>query len=152
MAGEIPKVGRVVFMALSPSQQKIVHDFQSLEDEFDKYTYLTHLGNQLGLPPASLKCDAFLVSGCQSETWVQVLCDEDGLALAAYSDTLIVRGLLYILRESVKGVSPDSFSGEGCMQAFEQAGLLALLTASRRSGLQSILDTVAREAAAFAFR
>ncbi len=127
----------------SQAQQKMLDDFASLEDEFDKYTYLTHLGNQLGLPPEGLCCEDNLVTGCQSETWVRLGLAPEGLNLEAYSDTLIVRGLLYILREGVNGQAPAAFSKDALLQVYEQAGLLPLLTASRRSGLSSILDRVA---------
>ena len=130
---------------MNATQQEFLDDFSSLQDEFERYTYLTYLGNQLGLPDPSLKTDKLMVKGCQSETWVRLSCSHGRLSLEAYSDALVVRGLLFILRESMQGMCLSDFSKNEFLLLYEQAGLSSLLAESRRSGLSSILDMVDKQ-------
>lgn len=133
-------------MSLNIAQREIIAELKSLEDEFDRFTYLTLMGNKLGLPHDSLRCDAHMVKGCQSETWVRVSLDHKHcVVFEGYSDTLIVRGLLYLLKVGIEGAAPLAFNLEECYAFYEEAGLLSLLTESRRNGLRSILTVISQE-------
>lgn len=126
-------------------QNEVLALFADAADELDRYTVLIAMGGMLEQPDASFMTDSRLVKGCQSQVWLELTRSGGTLELTSYSDTLIVRGLLYILRECINGVSPEEFlSGE--LFVFERAGVAELLSPSRRSGLSSIISEIRRQA------
>lgn len=133
-------------MTFNETQTRFIKDFASLEDEFDRYSYLTYLGSLLGKPKSEELCiKQNLVKGCQSETWIKVHVQKGYLVLDAYSDTLIVRGLLYILRECMAEMQIQDYSISAFEELYQKTSLTSFLTASRREGLKSILKTIQKQ-------
>ena len=44
-------------MSFTKQQRRLIQEFSSLEDEFDRFTYLTLMGMKLELPQEGLCCD-----------------------------------------------------------------------------------------------
>lgn len=126
-------------------QNEVLALFADAYDDLDRYTVLIALGGMLEQPDASFMTDDRLVKGCQSQVWLSLTRSGGVLELTSYSDTLIVRGLLYILRKCINGVSADEFLSEELF-VFERAGVSGLLSPARRSGLSSIIDEIRRQA------
>lgn len=125
-------------MNFAERQKKITEDFSMMFDDLDRFTYLAALGGKLPKNDSALLDEQNLIAGCQSEVWMTVSISGGIVELHAYSDTMLIRGLLYILGECVNGLHVS----EICMQeltVFEDAGLVALLSETRQSGLKSIL-------------
>lgn len=120
--------------------------FSGMADELDRYSYLTALGGMLDMPEEGFMTEDRLVKGCQSQVWLELAydCDEK-LRLTAYSDTLIVRGLLYILRECINGADRTELLN-GDLFVFDKAGISELLSPTRRGGLSSIIGEIRRRA------
>lgn len=73
-------------------------EFSSLPDGFARYCYLVELSALLPEGSAALRQPEHRYEGCQSLVWLRVW-REDGLCrLEADSDTLILRGILYLYR------------------------------------------------------
>ncbi|MBO4831879.1 MAG: SufE family protein [Oscillospiraceae bacterium] len=126
-------------------QNEVLALFADAYDDLDRYTVLIALGGMLEQPDVSFMTDDRLVKGCQSQVWLDLARSDGTLELTAYSDTLIVRGLLYILRECINGATAGEFlSGE--LFVFERAGVSDLLSPTRRSGLSSIISEIRRQA------
>ncbi len=77
-------------------------EFASLPDGFARYTYLAELSALLS-PPGELRRDALRYTGCQSQVWLSVQEEAGCCRLEADSDTLIIRGFLYLLRDLLDG-------------------------------------------------
>ncbi|GAG51843.1 unnamed protein product, partial [marine sediment metagenome] len=59
-------------------QDEIIEDFSFLDDWLEKYTYLIELGNDLEPLDPQYKTDQYLIKGCQSQVWFNMLY-EDGV-------------------------------------------------------------------------
>lgn len=129
-------------------QRETADLFAGMNDELDRYSYLTALGGMLEVPDKSFMTEDRLVKGCQSQVWLDITYDCDRkLCLTAYSDTLIVRGLLFILRECINGTDRTDFLS-GDIFVFDKAGISELLSPTRRGGLSSIVGEARCRAAA----
>jgi len=129
-------------------QSDVAGLFAGMDDELDRYSYLTALGGMLEAPERSFMTDDRLVKGCQSRVWLDVALDNEGsLRLTAYSDTLIVRGLLFILRECVNGTDRAELLSADIF-VFDRAGISGLLSPTRRGGLAGIIGEIRRRASA----
>lgn len=126
---------------IEAKQNEILELFADMEDELDKYTYLTALGGHLKHEDPDLMIDSNLVKGCQSQVWLRVALKDGKIDLYSYSNTLLVRGLLYILEYCANEETPEDWLSSK-IWIYEKSGLSDLLSASRRSGLGSILETV----------
>lgn len=79
-------------------------ELDSFDDEFAKYSFLVELSAYVSPRQEDLMQDAYLQRGCQSKVWLRCACDEGVFCMRATSDTLIIRGVLYILQELYNGV------------------------------------------------
>ena len=125
---------------IEEKQNEILELFADMEDELDMYTYLTALGGQLKHEDPELMIDSNLVKGCQSQVWLSVSLNDGKIRLYSYSNTLLVRGLLYILEYCANGETKEDWLSAD-IWIYRKSGLSDLLSASRRSGLGSILET-----------
>lgn len=120
-------------------QGRLVGDFLDLGDELAQYSYLIELSARLPEAPESFKIDERLVEGCQSSVWLDVSCDDAGiLHLQADSDTILVRGLLYVLTVLFDGRSADE-AADFTFTLLDDTSLRSLFSQSRRDGVQRIV-------------
>ena len=125
-------------ICIKEKQKEMLALFEGLEDELDRYSFLTALGGRLPDIPEELKNDEHLVKGCQSRVWLDAGTEKGTVYMRSYSDTLIVRGLLFILQNCIEGSAVEEFAS--CTwEIFDEAGLSELLTEDRQNGLKSII-------------
>jgi cysteine desulfuration protein SufE len=118
---------------------QILSDFQSLESWEEKYEYIIGLARKLEPYSDELKKPEFLIRGCQSRTWLHPQrLENNAVHWLAYSDSLFVRGLIYILLldfqdrslEELQTIQPTT------LQTLE---LEKYITAGRRNGLGEMI-------------
>ncbi|WP_422777174.1 SufE family protein [Pseudomonas mediterranea] len=94
------------------------------------------------LPPLSEtdKCDANLVSGCESQVWLVGRLQDGHWQFAASSDARLIRGLVALLLARVNGLSAEALKQVDLPEWFNQLGLSRQLSPSRSNGLNAVLQ------------
>lgn len=128
-------------MALAEVQMQMIETINALGDCFDQYNYL--IVSAQNLPPMSdrHKNDRTLVHGCQSKVWIYTAVRDGRLWLEGDSDTLILRGVLALLRQLFHG-KPMEEVRQLEVTLFQKTELAATFTSDRNTGLQSILRRI----------
>ena len=128
-------------------QGRIVEDFQEMGDGFDQYAYLIELSVQLPGLPEERKTAEKLVKGCQSHVWLDMRSEVGMFRFDGDSDTLILKGVLYLLRDVFDG-QPLKEVAEGRVWFFEKTEIMATFDADRQKGIGYIIRAMQSFAAA----
>lgn len=125
-------------VSFSQQQEMLVDAINEMGDVLSQYTYLVEIS--AGFPAMAdwEKERASLVDRCQSQVWISCVVDDDGAVwFHADSDTLIVRGVLYLMMQLVNG--RQALEMEGCNFDFvEKTELADAFSDERLSGFSSI--------------
>lgn len=119
----------------------MIQSINAMGDCFDQYSYLIVKAQQLPAMPEEHKTQEALVPGCQSQVWLYVWTEKGNVHLMADSDTLILRGVLQILRELFDGESVAEVSTLQ-VRLFQETELAATFTSDRNTGVQTILRRI----------
>lgn len=84
--------------------QQLQAEFSEFEDGFERYAYLVELAALLPPYPEDQRTPAHLVQGCQSQVWLAPYTRDGKFYFDADSDTLIIKGVLLILRDLLHGI------------------------------------------------
>ncbi|MCL6700391.1 SufE family protein [Pseudomonas sp. T1.Ur] len=85
------------------------------------------------------KCDANLVSGCESQVWLVGQLQDGHWQFSASSDARLIRGLVALLLARVNGLSAEELRQVDLPDWFNQLGLSRQLSPSRSNGLNAVL-------------
>jgi len=133
-------------VGLSPKSattiDEIRESFAFFDDWEDRYKFIIDLGR--GLPPmaTSLKIDANIVRGCQSQVWIDHRLDEGRLYFTIDSDALIVRGLIAIVLAAFEGRTPSEILAYDIDGLFRDLDLLRHLSPTRGNGLAALVKRI----------
>ncbi len=127
--------------SIDKQQDDIVRRFQSIGDPLSQYEYLIEFASKLEPMDENSKTDENLVKGCQSKAWLSLENRDGFLRMQAASDTLIIRGVLYLLREVLDG-KPLQDVAAATIYFPEKADIVATFSSSRRSGVKSLIATI----------
>ncbi|TVQ89246.1 MAG: SufE family protein [Deltaproteobacteria bacterium] len=119
--------------------QELIETFELLDDWEDRYAYLIELGRKLPPFDPADQIEANRVRGCVSRVWLTHERRDGRLYFKADSDAFIVKGLVAILVGLYSGRTPEQIRQVPIEQLFEQLGLSAHLTPSRRNGFFSMV-------------
>ena len=120
----------------------IVDTLGFFDDWEERYRYIIDLGKQLPVMAASLRTDDRLISGCQSQVWIDHRIQDDLIFFDVDSDAHIVRGLLGVIMSAYNGKLPQdiiSFDIEGY---FNQLDLVKHLSPTRGNGLRAMVARI----------
>lgn len=121
--------------------EEIRNELSSLDDAFLQYSFLVELSSYVSPHQPELMTDAHLHHGCQSRVWTE-FCIKDGqFYMNATSDTLLIRGVLYILMELFNGLSPEEIA-ETKPDFLKECGISHHFSGERISGLNSVTDSI----------
>ncbi len=123
-------------------QDELIAEFLSIGSGFDRYSYLLELSALLRPLPAELRTDDRAVRGCQSNVWLDMHASDDGIfSFDADSDTLIIKGVLYLLQYL--------YDGQDCalvaatpIRLFEETEIMASFGDARQKGIGYVLRTL----------
>lgn len=122
----------------------LAEEFDSLPDSFSRYAYLVELAALLPEPPEGFCTPERRFSGCQSNVWLQVTLKSGTCQLTAFSDTLILRGILYLFSVLLEGER-----GEAVLEAdFDLLQRLRLgehFNSQRTAGIKNLLTELKRQ-------
>ena len=130
---------------LEEAKAAVVEEFSMFDEWLDKYEYLIELGKNLEVFPVELKTDDRLIKGCQSRVWLDTKVDGGRLFFRADSDAIITKGIISLLIRVYNGRTAAEIAADD-FGFVEQIGLRANLSPTRANGLNSMIETIRREA------
>jgi len=131
-------------MAASAEFDEIVENFELFDDWEDRYRYVIELGREMAPLPESYKTDSWKVEGCVSHVWLvpDIQRDAEGrdcLHFQGYSDAMIVRGLIAVLRALYGGRPVAEIPQIDAQAELARLGLEQHLSAQRSNGLKAMV-------------
>jgi cysteine desulfuration protein SufE len=133
--------------ALSPFGTKIttadIVDTLGFFDSWEeRYKYIIDLGKELPVMDESLKTPERLISGCQSQVWIEPHIIGDKLYFDVASDAFIVSGLLGLVLAAYNGKTASDVLAFDMEDFFGQLDLLKHLSPTRGNGLRSMVQRI----------
>lgn len=129
------------------AQDAIIRDFQRLDDPFDQYTYLLALSAQLPAMSEPRRAALAPIAGCQSHVWLDIRREGKEFVFDADSDTMLIRGILYLLQQ-VLSHRPPAAAAAARLDFLEKSGLVGTaLSPDRRKGVGFVIKALQDEAA-----
>ena len=121
-------------------QQEFIDGFVAAGDTFEQFDYLLQLSAQLEELPEERKVKEVLVEGCQSQVWLYPswagVAPGEGFALEGDSDTLMVRGVIYLFQQDARAII------ECPVRFVEETELVYIFDAKRQAGVSAIASTI----------
>ena len=130
---------------LEEAKAAVVEEFSVFDEWLDKYEYLIELGKNLEVFPVELKTDDRLIKGCQSRVWLDVRAEDGRLFFRADSDAIITKGIISLLIQVYNGRTAEEILGDD-FSFVESIGLRENLSPTRANGLNSMIETIRKEA------
>ena len=130
---------------LEEAKAAVVEEFSMFDEWLDKYEYLIELGKNLDVFPVELKTDDRLIKGCQSRVWLDATARDGKIFFRADSDAIITKGIISLLIQVYNGRSAAEIAADD-FGFVEQIGLRANLSPTRANGLNSMIETIRKEA------
>jgi cysteine desulfuration protein SufE len=134
--------------------EDLVDEFRELDDRDAELERLLELGESLPPFPDEHRTEQNRVHGCLSQAWVVPglsAGEPPRLTVQADSDSLIVAGVIAVLKVLFQGRTAADAAGLDVRQALARLGLERHLSPQRRNGLYGIVRRIqdfARETAA----
>ena len=117
------------------------------DDVMDQYTYLIDLAKKPTNLPTELRTDDRLVSGCISQIWIDVGNVDNTTKIYYDSDAMITKGVTHLICDCFDNLPIDQ-AKQIDKSEFEVLGIEGILSANRRNGLSSLIDTLQTKVAA----
>lgn len=124
-------------MTVPEKLQKIIDEFNELEDNEEKYELLMEYGEQLEGVKKEDRITYNLVPGCMSVVYITAEIKDDKIFLHGEADSLLVKGLVQVLIQGLNGMNVKEFMSldESFLTTF---GLTNTLTPSRSNASKNI--------------
>lgn len=125
-------------------QQGYIDEFHNRGDAFEQFDYLLELSAKLEELPDAAKTSDVLVEGCQSQVWLYPSwtgATGEGFSLAGDSDTLMVRGVIYMFQQMFAGQSAQSVI-DCAVRFVSETELAYIFDAQRQAGVSAIASTI----------
>lgn len=132
--------------------EKLKATFEMLPDWEERYRFIIDLGRKLEPMDDAEKTDENKVRGCMSQVWLTADTEPNGaegpvLHFHGDSDAHIVRGLIAILFMIFSDKPAREIVDTDVRAILEELQLEQHITANRRNGLYSMVETIQRKAA-----
>jgi len=128
-----------------PTTDELLDTFNELPEWDERYDYMIDLGRELPELPDNWKSDENIVEGCMSTVWLKMKFAEQAnspIAIAADSDSLIVKGLIVVLLAFYSGKTAEEIVASDVSAYLKQLGLDQHLSPQRRNGLFSMIKRI----------
>ncbi len=123
-------------------QDKIIEEFDGLDDWMDRYAVIIDMGNALEPLDEEHKILDNLIDGCQSRVWVHATMTDDGLLhIEADSDALIVKGIIAMLVRVLSDHTPQDIL-DADLHFIGNIGLQEHLSPTRSNGLLAMVHRI----------
>ena len=125
-------------MTIQEAENQIIEEFTLFDDWMDKYNYIIELGKSLPTINEEYKTDKYLITGCQSNVWLQAECEDGKIYFKADSDAIITKGIIYLLIRVLSGRTVDEII-DAKLDYLDAIGLKQHLSPTRSNGLVSMI-------------
>ena len=125
-------------MTIQEEENAIIEEFANFDDWMDKYNYIIELGKSLPLIDEQYKQDKYLITGCQSNVWLQAELTDGKIYFKADSDAIITKGIVSLLIRVLSGKAPDEILNSS-LTYLDTIGLTKHLSPTRSNGLVSMI-------------
>lgn len=119
-------------------QDRIIREFNSRKDWFDKYDYLIASGKAHPHTEDELKSDRYAMYGCQSRVWIRATLQNGRIRFDADSDAVITRGMLALVLQVLNDQPPHDVA-RAELYFISRTGLDQNLSPSRANGLNTLV-------------
>ncbi|URJ25543.1 SufE family protein [Blochmannia endosymbiont of Camponotus sp.] len=139
-------------MTKFPTKNQLLKNFLSCINWEEKYIYIIDLGKLLPAFPENMRTQKYLISGCQSQTWIALTTSTivphgKSIKLYGYSDSSIVKGIITIIFSLYQGLSLQETANFDIKPfLINQLQLKQNLSMSRSQGIHLILDSIRSQA------
>ena len=121
--------------------QHWVEEFDIFDDVMDQYALLIDLAKEPTSLPPELRSDERLVSGCISSIWIDVGKVDNKTKIYYDSDAMITKGVTHVICNCFDDLPIDD-AKQITKTDFATLNLEGILSANRRNGLASLIDTL----------
>ena len=136
-------------MTIDQRQDRIIEDFEGIDDWMDRYAMIIDLGNALPPIEEKYKTPAHLIEGCQSRVWLNAeLTHEGKVRYTADSDAIIVKGIIALLIDVLNDSAPKDII-DAKLYFIDRIGLSENLSPTRSNGLLAMVRQMKMYAVAF---
>ncbi len=135
-------------MTIQEIQEEIIEEFATFEDWMYKYGYLIELGGELEPLPENFQKEDNIIKGCQSRVWLHAEFKDGLMHYYAYSDAVIVKGIVALLLKVFSGQTPQDILAANT-DFISKIGLDEHLSPTRSNGLAAMIKQIKFYALAF---
>tara|TARA_Y100000739_G_C20173894_1_gene269041 strand:- start:95 stop:502 length:408 start_codon:yes stop_codon:yes gene_type:complete len=130
-------------MKISDKTNYIKEMLEIFDDPMDKYVQIMEFGKKNSGMPDVNKNDDNRIFGCASLAWVEVINNKNNTYnISVDSDTLIVKGLLSILKHIINGASLKEINQLDIIYLLKEIGLEDSITSQRTNGFMNALNKI----------
>lgn len=116
-------------------------DFELFDDDMDKYEYIIDLGKKSATLNEEDKNENNKIKGCQSSVWFVIRKADGKLFFDTDSDTVIVKGLAYILSQIYSNHTPKEIL-DFDVENLKLLNLDEIISPLRQNGFTSMLNSI----------
>jgi len=135
-------------MDIQATEERIIKEFELLQDWPERYKYIIKLGDKLEPLPEEARVEDNLVKGCQSQVWLTASMEDDNIIFKADSDAAITKGLVSLMVRFYSGRAPDVIIDKK-PEFIDKIGMAQHLSPTRANGLSSMVKQMKIYAMAF---
>jgi cysteine desulfuration protein SufE len=125
-------------MSINEIENEIVEEFEMFDNWIDKYEYLIDLGKSLPKISDSEKTKENIITGCQSQVWLNAKEKDRHIIFYADSDAIMTKGIIAILIRVLSFQKPKDIINAK-LEFIEKIGLKEQLSPTRANGLVSMI-------------
>ena len=129
-------------MSINSKISEINDMFMLFDNPMDKYTQIIELGKRNQGIPNKYKNEENRIFGCASMAWVVITKKTDCIEIQTDSDTLIVKGLLNIIKFIVDKENKEDILNLNIEDILNNIGLEDSITSQRTNGLINALNKI----------
>ena len=132
--------------SIEERRRDMVADFCLFDDLEQKREYLMELGEGLPEFEEAYRTDAHRIWGCQSMAWLRAETTRGRISFHADSNAMITKGMIAVLVRLLNHQTPQAILDTDLQAFLMDIGLLDLITARRKNGLQAMVTRIKLEA------
>jgi cysteine desulfuration protein SufE len=127
--------------SISKIETEIIEEFGLFDNWIDKYDYLIDLGKSLPKLEESEKTIENIITGCQSQVWLNAKKADNTIIFTADSDAIMTKGIIAILIRVLSHQKPNDIINAK-LDFIKTIGLNEQLSQTRANGLTSMIKKI----------
>ena len=127
--------------SISKIEKEIIEEFGLFDNWIDKYNYLIDLGKSLPKIDESEKTIENIITGCQSQVWLNAKKLDNTIVFTADSDAIMTKGIIAILIRVLSHQKPNDIINAK-LDFIKTIGLNEQLSQTRANGLTSMIKKI----------